>query len=321
MLFVSSFRHSRPWRKFSYVFLGLLILGAFTGIYLLANYLFGLVRSPQMAASGVDVTSLLEIIPSLSLTAVFLVILLASFGILLQALYLANDMDFLLTAPIPVRAVFLSKLLLAIFPNFILVLTFCLPILFSLGRAQGYNGLYYGLTFAILAFLSVVTAGISSLLVLAVARVFPAKRVAEVLALLSAIFFMVLSQLGNLTGVNSASFNPQRITRGVQIISSLNGNWSPLAWAGHGLIDIGAGRWASGIFLLSLTMGLASGGFWLILLAAEHLYYSGWASMQVSSSSRIWRTVVHASRSTAVSSSDSRRYWRTLPTQSANSLW
>ena len=53
----------------------------------------------------------------------FLGILLTSFGVLLQALYLAGDMDFLLSAPIPMRAVFLTKLLQAILPNFGLMLS------------------------------------------------------------------------------------------------------------------------------------------------------------------------------------------------------
>jgi len=49
-------------------------------------------------------------------------------GVLLQALYLSNDMDFLLAAPIPIRAVFLTKLLQAVLPNFILVMLIGLPV-------------------------------------------------------------------------------------------------------------------------------------------------------------------------------------------------
>ena len=48
----------------------------------------------------------------------------ASFRLFLQALYLAKDMDFLVAAPIPMRSVFLAKLLEAILPTFILVLVF-----------------------------------------------------------------------------------------------------------------------------------------------------------------------------------------------------
>jgi ABC-2 type transport system permease protein len=288
-LFAGGFVRAKPFRKFSYIFLWLLILGAFAGIYLLAAYLFGLVNSPLVVESGLDVNALLESIPALSLSGVFMALLLTSFSVLLQGLYLANDMDFLLTSPIPVRAVFLSKLLLAILPNFVLTMTFCLPILFSLGKAEAYNGLYYFLTFVVLAALSLATAGIASLFVMVIARFFPARRVAEVLALFTAAFFMVLSQLGNLTGINSGSFDPERIAHGVQVILTLNGNWSPFVWAGKGLIDLGKGYWASGIFSLGLVLSLASCGFWLTLVAAEHLYFSGWASMQVTATKKKFR--------------------------------
>jgi ABC-2 type transport system permease protein len=288
-LFAGGFVRAKPFRKFSYIFLWLLILGAFVGIYLLAAYLFGLVNSPLVVESGLDVNALLESIPALSLSGVFMALLLTSFSVLLQGLYLANDMDFLLTSPIPVRAVFLSKLLLAILPNFVLTMTFCLPILFSLGKAEAYNGLYYFLTFVVLAALSLATAGIASLFVMVIARFFPARRVAEVLALFTAAFFMVLSQLGNLTGINSGSFDPERIARGIQVILTLNGNWSPFVWAGKGLIDLGKGYWASGIFSLGLVLSLASCGFWLTLVAAEHLYFSGWASMQVTATKKKFR--------------------------------
>ena len=87
----------------------------------------------------------LEAVPVLILTELFLGILLTSFGVLLQALYLSGDMDFLLAAPVPIRAVFIAKLLQAVLPNFGLIALFGLPVLFGLGMSEGYNLLYYPL--------------------------------------------------------------------------------------------------------------------------------------------------------------------------------
>ncbi|MEW5941171.1 MAG: hypothetical protein AB1750_16020, partial [Chloroflexota bacterium] len=56
--------------------------------------------------------------------------------------------------------------------------------------------------------------------------------------------------------------------------------WLPLNWAGRGLVDIGEGRWLSGIALLFLTIGLCALAFWFSLATAERWYYSGWAGMQ-----------------------------------------
>jgi hypothetical protein len=104
------------------------------------------------------------------------------------ALYLAGDMDFLLSTPIPIRAVFISKLLQAILPNFGLICLFALPMLYGLGASLGYQWLYYPLVLTLLAVLALAAAGIASLLVLFIVRIFPARRVAEVLGFVGAIF-------------------------------------------------------------------------------------------------------------------------------------
>ncbi len=87
----------------------------------------------------------LESLPVLIFTGLFMGILVTSFGVLLQALYLSGDMDFLLSSPIPIRAVFITKLMQAVLPNFGLIALFGLPVLFGLGISGGYNFLYYPL--------------------------------------------------------------------------------------------------------------------------------------------------------------------------------
>ncbi len=282
LIFASGFKRAKLPRKILTIFLGLLVVGACVGSYFLTTVFLKFVHSPEMAASGVDLTAFVNAIPALIVTAVFLGILLLSFGVLLQGLYLANDMDFLVCAPVPIRAVFLTKMLQAILPNFILLLCLGLPVLIGLGSSSGFHFLYYPLVLVVLAVLSLAAAGISSLLVMAVVRVFPARRVAEVLALLTAIIMMVLSQWTNLAGVRSESMTPGQISQITGLFSSFNTPWSPLAWVGRGLVDLGEGSWLSGSLFFILTFVISIGVFWLALNAAERLYYSGWASMQVS---------------------------------------
>ncbi len=283
MIFASGFKRAKLSRKLLTIFIALLAVGACVGCYFLTTAFLKFVDSPLLVESGVDLGAFVEAIPALVVSLAFLLILLLSFGVLLQGLYLANDMDFLISAPVPIRAVFLTKQLQAILPNFVLVMLFGLPVLFSLGADGGYNFLYYPLVLVVLAVLSLAAAGLSSLLVMAVVRVFPARRVAEVLGLLTAIIIMVLSQMGNLSGLSSGStMTPGQISQVTGFLSSLDSPWSPLAWAGRGLVDLGEGNWLSGLFFLGLTLVLSVGVFWLALNAAERLYYSGWASIQVS---------------------------------------
>jgi ABC-2 type transport system permease protein len=278
VIFISGFRRAKLRRKIGTIVLVLLVLGLIAFIFSLSWLLLRFLSSPDLAQYVGDITPLLESVPVLLIGAAFLGILITSFGVLLQALYLANDMEFLLSAPLPLRSVFLSKLLQAILPNFSLICLFALPVLYGLGLSNGYNFLYFPLVLVMLAALALAAAGISSLLVMLVVRIFPARRVAELLGFIGAIMSILCSQSGNLARFDNIS--GQQASRALALVTRFNQPWSPLAWAGRGLVDLGSGRWFSGIGFSVLTLGLAIGVFGAALTISEKLYYSGWASMQ-----------------------------------------
>ena len=278
---VSGFKRAKPLIKVLDIGLVLLVVGVAVGCYLLSNAILKELNSPAIVQSGINLAALMDAIPALIISLAFILTMMASFRVLLQALYLARDMDFLVAAPIPIRAVFLTKLLEAILPNFILVLVCGLPVLLSIGVARGYHIIYYPLLLVILVFLSLAAAGISSLLVMAVVRVFPAKRVAEVLTFLGAFLILLLSQSFNLMGDRLKDISPEQITSGANLFTKLNNPLIPLAWGGRSLVDFGQGNWLSGGIFLALTLGVSGVVFWLTLRTAERLYYTGWASLQV----------------------------------------
>jgi ABC-2 type transport system permease protein len=278
IIFISGFRRAKLRRKIGTIVLALLILGLIAFIFTMSWLLLRFLRSPDLAQYVGDVTPLLESVPVLLIGGAFLGILITSFGVLLQALYLANDMEFLLSAPLPLRSVFLSKLLQAILPNFSLICLFALPVLYGLGLSNGYNLLFFPLVLLMLAALALAAAGISSLLVMLVVRIFPARRVAELLGFIGAILSFVCSQSGNLARFDK--FSGQQASQALALVTRFNQPWSPLAWAGRGLVDLGSGRWLPGIGFSVLTLGLAFGIFGVALTISEKLYYSGWASMQ-----------------------------------------
>ena len=133
--------------------------------FVLSWLLLRFLQSPEVSQYIGGNQAFLVNIPVLVVSAAFIVILLTSFGVLLQALYLAGDMDFLLSVPIPIRAIFISKLLQAIIPNFGLILLFGLPVLYGLGLSSGYTFLYYPVVLIVLALLAL--AAVNPLLVAA----------------------------------------------------------------------------------------------------------------------------------------------------------
>lgn len=280
VIFVSGFRRSRLRNKIGMVMVGVVLLAVLVAAFVISFLILNALRSPNLAQVVSDPDRLLASIPVLVVTIAFLVILITSFGLLLQALYLAGDMDFLLSSPLPIRAVFLSKLIQAILPNYALILLVGLPVLFGLGVSQNYNFLYYLLVFLVLTSLAFAAAGIASLMVMGVVRVFPARRVAEVLGFFVAVISIICSQSGQLA--NFAEISGDQASFALNQLERINSPFSPLTWVGDGLVAIGQGRWLIGAGLLTLTLLLSGGIFAMSLSTAERLYFSGWASVHIS---------------------------------------
>lgn len=278
----STFRHGKLRQKIgTIVFYGLMLVLMGFIIYI-SWQILELLQSPDLLGIVADVRPLMDSVPVLILSGAFLGVLLTSFGVLLQALYLAGDMDFLLSIPLPIRAVFLTKLIQAILPNFSLAVAFGLPVLFGLGIGIGYHWVYYPLVVIVMACLALAAAGLSSLLVMGVVRIFPARRVAEVLGFLGFTLTLICSQSGNLmSGVDFEDINAGNFPLPLDQLARFNHPLSPLAWAGRGLTYLGQGNWLPGFFFVSLTLGLTLLIFLVSLNAAEKLYYSGWANVQV----------------------------------------
>lgn len=277
----NGFRRAKLRTKIRIVFVWVFLLGLAYFILSASRWLLSLVHSPEFAQyAGIDLRSILASIPALTLSALFIGTVLTSFGVLLQALYLSGDMDFLLATPVPIRAVFIAKLLQAVLPNFALFSLFGIPMLFGLGISNGYHISYYPLVILLMIFLALAASGISSLLVMLVVRVLPPRRAVEILGFIGAMFAFLCSQTGNLANSfgRNINFSGTRIA-GLLVLS--NTRWLPLNWAGQGLVALGEGRWLSGILLAGATLGFSTVVFWFALITAQRLYYSGWAGMQV----------------------------------------
>ena len=111
VIWTGTLRRAPLRRKISYFILAIVIMIGFGFAFFLSWQLLKFFQSPQLAIIVGDMAGLIESVPVFILSAAFIGILLTSFGVLLQALYLAGDMDFLLSSPVPIRAVFISKLL------------------------------------------------------------------------------------------------------------------------------------------------------------------------------------------------------------------
>ncbi|WP_162787770.1 putative ABC transporter permease subunit [Anaerolinea thermolimosa] len=274
---VNGFRRAKLRTKIALI-LGVLGVLALSGSVLFISIsLLQFLRSPELARLTGDLTAVLEGFPVMLVSASAVGILVTGFGVLLQALYLAGDMDFLMSAPIPIRAVFIAKLVQAILPNFGILSLFTLPLLFGLGASGGYHFLFYPLTVLMLVMLTLAAASLAGLLVMVAARFVPARRLAEVLGFVVGTAVFAFSQ-----GSRYYNFelNPEQMHSLLRVVERFDQPWSPLAWAGHGLIALGKGNWPEAGGWLTAAMLVTGGVFFTALRLSERLYFTGWSRMQ-----------------------------------------
>ena len=280
-IWVNGFRRGKLRDRIGRVVLLLFLAGLMVFVFFASRALLGFIRSPGFLSAVPNVPRLAESIPVTVMGAAFIGILLTSFGVLLQALYLSGDMDFLLSAPVPIRAVFLSKLMQAIVPNFGLICLLALPLLFGLGSAEHYNAAYYPLVVFSMAALALAAAGVAGVLVMGIVHFFPARRAAEVLGFVGAVITILCSQSGQFARMSNVS--EVQLQQAALVVSRFDMPWSPLSWAGRGLVHIGQGDWAVGAGMLLGMVVFCCAVFLAAPIAAERLYYSGWDSVSVAS--------------------------------------
>jgi ABC-2 type transport system permease protein len=224
------------------------------------------------------------LLPGLLLTIVALLVLLSSFGVALGSLFLASDLDTLMTAPVSRRAVFTSKILDGLGAYYAIVLITAIPALITYGL-----GLHYGPAYYLLAIIAVLgtplfPAAIGAILVLLVARFAPARRVREVLGLVGALIGISCSLIGQTSRVwvarlGQTNNDPQILLAQLRRIAALP---VPSFVAGRGLAAAGTGHWLLAISELAGFLLLTFGTFAGCVLAADRLYAAGWVRMQSS---------------------------------------
>jgi ABC-2 type transport system permease protein len=284
----NTFKHRRLGQKIGYLLalFGMLAFAAF--LIFLSWGILQFFSNPRMQREfaelgmGEAFRNVLVQLPVLFCAGAFVVGLFANFGVLLQGLYLSGDMEFLLTAPVPARSVFLSKLIQAILPNLLLLALVSGPALIGLGLAQAYTIPYFVLVPVILSLLVVLGAGLSSILVMLVVRLVNPRRAAEVLGLVGGLTAFICSQSGQLAGrFDGVDVSTDQLAGMAETVGVFAAAWNPLAWPGLGLTHIGQGDWALGLGFTGLTLIVTAGLFAVTLTVAERMYFSGWSRVQL----------------------------------------
>lgn len=266
----------------------LVLLGlAAVGIYNVTRFLVAALNSPNFAEVlaeaaaqspelPADLAPYLAAVPSAVLFGALLMLVLSSFSSLLNALYLSGDIDMLLVAPVPMRAVFTLKFFSGLSAQYLLLGAFLMPMLIGYGHGLGYGALYTLAVILVLALLPLLPAGLGALLVMVVVRVLPAKRAREIVSVIGGLVglsFYLTSQL-------SRQIAP--VLTGPGSLSALLASDFPLlpsAWAARALVAVGEGAVLPALLYGGIFAGASLTVFMGCLVLAERLYYAGWSNL------------------------------------------
>ncbi|MSP14083.1 MAG: hypothetical protein EXR62_14150 [Chloroflexi bacterium] len=255
----------------------------------------GVIVGGGSAALGYGAGSLLRrfpqlhlepLIPGAILTAIAVILFLTSFGVALGSLFLTNDLEMLMSAPVDRRAVFISKILDGMAFYYGIIAIAAAPALITYGLGLQYGPLYYLLVLITLLGTPLFPASVGALLVMLVARFAPARRVREVLGLSAALVGMSCSLLGQTTRlwtqrISGVSADPQAFLSQIQVVTNFP---IPTLVAGRGLSEAGLGDWVPALVNLSGFLVLTFGFFAVTIFLADYMYTTGWIRMQSSGS-------------------------------------
>ena len=225
---------------------------------------------------SLDVQLYLLALPSAVLFLALVLMVLTSFTTVLSSLYLSGDMDMLLAAPVPMRAVFVVKFFGGLLVPYLLLFFLLGPFLLGFGQGLGWGVAFFVSAFVVLLLLPLLPTGIGALLVMAVVRVIPARRAREIVGVIGGmvgISWYIFSQFSNQLAPRVAN------ARMLDYLRRFDNPLLPSAWAGRALTAAGAGDWSKLAFYGGLFAVLSIGSFALCVALAERLYYAGWSNI------------------------------------------
>lgn len=228
------------------------------------------------AGFSVDIQAYLLALPSIVLFGTLVLLVLTSFTTVLSSLYLSGDIDMLLAAPVPMRAVFVVKFFGGLLTPYTLLAFLLGPFLLGFGHGLGFGAAYFATAIGALLLLPLLPTGLGALLTMAVVRVIPARRAREIVGVIGGmvgISWYILSQFTRDLAPRLANVQT------LDYLRRFDNPLTPSAWAGRALIAAGQGRWGALLLYGGLFSLLSIGIFAACLLLAERLYYAGWSNM------------------------------------------
>jgi ABC-2 type transport system permease protein len=221
-------------------------------------------------------------------------ILLVSFALLifssiltsLSKLYLSRDLQLVHSMPVSSYKIFISRWIDSTIESAWMVVIFTLPIFLSYGMVYGSGMYYYASTLIALVPLIVNASAISTMMVMLAVMAIPASRLKSIFIFLGILFFVVLYLVIRLSRPELL-VDPEVFDTVLVYITSLQTPSSPFlptTWAYDSIRSGLSGTFGSGLFHTALAWSFAGTIVFVLIVAANALYFKGFSKTQTASS-------------------------------------
>lgn len=267
----NTFMRGARWRRFTYVLvagaLAFLTLISAAVSYGMSRVIVSISRQPELA----------DVIVGTTLNGGLVLSVLVGFTVALGALYLSSDLDLLLSAPVPRRAVFNSKLVAGLLPTQMVVLAITVVPIIGHGLAMDYDRPFYLALIAAVLLLPLLPTAVGAIAVMLIVRRVPAHRLGEVVGLLVVAMTLTIALVAGSARELQAALTLRDL---VGLLERLRSPLSPAEWLTRGLAATGRHEFRLALKWFGLTTGVSAAAMALLALLSERLYYEGWMHMR-----------------------------------------
>lgn len=129
---------------------------------------------------------------SMILLTFFSLLIFSSILTSLSKLYLSRDLSLLNSMPVPSYKIFIARWMESTLDSSWMVIVYTFPVFISYGIVYGAGFIFYGNIVLVILILSVISAGISVILIMIVVNFVPANRIRNIFIFIGLCFFLIL---------------------------------------------------------------------------------------------------------------------------------
>ncbi len=204
----------------------------------------------------------------------------------ISAMYMSRDLDLLISSPIPIVDVFISKLILTLINSSWMAVLFSLPVFIAYGQVYYAPWQYYAVTPVLLIPFLLIPCCLGVLITMSLMRFFPARRTYQILSFVGLIFIAGLVMYFRFLEPEKflgKDVPDEMIIEFVEKLKAPDYEWLPSSMMANSLQYAAFGDWErfTGSFFWFGAMAVAVAV--ITILFAYKIYYHGWTSSYGSS--------------------------------------